>query len=69
MIMVEKESNIQLELLSALGNMVYNNELNVSIAKDMDVSSTCDDVKAECDDPDDMKDITGLKNYMVGLLK
>jgi len=68
MIMVEKESHILLELLTALGNLVFKNELNVSICKDMDISSTCEECKAEGDE-DDLNEIKELKKYLTSLLK
>ena len=69
MTMAEKETNIILELLTALGNLFFKNDLNVSIAKDMDVNATVEAVKLDNEDEDDIKDIIALQKYVSQLLK
>lgn len=67
--MAEKQCNIMLELLTGLGNMLFKNENNVSIAKDMDIGATCDDVKVEGGEEEDLNDIKELKVFLVKILK
>ncbi len=69
MILPEKQCGILLELLIAMGNLLFSNPSNVSIARDMDVGATCEEANPDGGDPDDLNDIKELKSFIISLLK
>jgi hypothetical protein len=66
--MNEKENKNIFNLLIGIGNMVYNNDTNKSLAKDMDIGATIKDLSLAVVD-EHVNNITQLKNYLVNILK
>lgn len=62
----EKEGKNTLSLLYGLGNLLFSNDNNRSIAKDMDIISNINDVKP---DGDLAADINEIKQYLLNILK
>jgi hypothetical protein len=65
--MNEKENKNIYNLFLGLGNLIFNNESNRSLAKDMDIVSNIKELKFEVDEQ--VNDLSQLKIYFVNNLK
>jgi hypothetical protein len=63
----EKENKNIYNILLGLGNLVYNNENNLNLAKDMDIVSNIKELKFNIDEH--MTDLNNLKSYFINILK
>jgi hypothetical protein len=68
MLINENDAKNLVTLLIGLGNLLYSNETNRSICKDMDISSNFSDVNANDGTSEDLELISELKGYLFNVL-
>lgn len=68
MIYKEKDSSNLINLLYALGNLLFDNQNNQGIARDMDVVSNLQEIKEIQGSVEDSKIIQNLKDYLTSLI-
>ncbi len=68
MLINEKDTKNLINLLTGLGNLLYNNESNRSIAIDMDIPVNLKEMKFEGSD-DEINYLKELQIYIINILK